>query len=200
MDTRFEEARSLRDRGRGILEELGMGLGLAGTAQLLGRIERLAGDDAAAEREFRAGYDTSLALGETGFLSTTACDLGRAVYLQGRYDEALQLSEEAERAGAADDILTQCKWRNLRGLALARRGQFEEAERLAREGVELVRRTDYIETIAELTGQLGEVLALAGKAPEARAVFDEALRLNEQKGNLVGVGRIRDRLGQLEAQ
>ena len=46
---RVEEARSLRDRGRDILLELGMRLHLAGTAQLLGQIEMLAGDHAAAK-------------------------------------------------------------------------------------------------------------------------------------------------------
>ncbi len=103
MAGRPDEARKLARRGKDIYEQMGMRLRLAGGSQLFGHIESLSGDEAANERELREGYDISLELGETGYLSTTACDLGECVYVQGRPDEAMALSEEAERLGARDD-------------------------------------------------------------------------------------------------
>src|SRR5580765_7740435 len=48
-----------------------------------GGLSWLAGDPAAAEREFRASYELSEEIGETGYLSTTACFLAEALYAQG---------------------------------------------------------------------------------------------------------------------
>jgi class 3 adenylate cyclase/tetratricopeptide (TPR) repeat protein len=200
MQGRFDEARSLRDHGRGILMELGMRLQLAGTSQLLGYVDSLAGDFAAAERAFFEGCQASRELGETGYLSTTACDLGEAVLAQGREDEALRLTEEAEELGSADDVMTQCKWRAVRAKVLVRRGRIEEAARLGHEAVELVRQTDYVDDIAKILASLGDVLELAGKTEPAREAYAEAAGLFERKGNIVSAGRARERLAALEAE
>jgi hypothetical protein len=40
---------------------------------------------------------------------------------------------------------------------------------------------------------LGEVLALAGKEVEAKEAFTHAVELHEQKGNIAGAARTRDR-------
>ena len=146
----FEEARAQRDRGRQLADELGLPLHRAGMAMMFGRVDQLAGDDRAAEAELRLGYDLSRELGDTGYLSTTACYLGEVVYAQGRYDEALRLSEEAEQAGAPDDAITQMKWRALRGLVLVEQGRMQEAESLARESVEVARPGDTLDDIGML--------------------------------------------------
>jgi ATP/maltotriose-dependent transcriptional regulator MalT len=182
------------------MEELGSRLGLAGTSQLLGSIESLRGDESAAEREYREGYDLSVELGETGYLSTTACYLGETAYAQGRYGEALRLSEESEQAGASDDVSTQIRWRALRAKVLARQGQLEQAKQLAHDAVQRSRRTDYIDETAQTLGSLAEVFELAGDLPGARSALEEALQLYDQKGNVVSAGRTRDRLASLEAQ
>ena len=152
------------------------------------------------ERELREGYDISLELGETGYLSTTACDLGECVYVQGRPDEAMALSEEAERLGARDDLATQYKWRALRAKVLARNASFEEAEQLAREAVDLVERTDYINDAGEIYRSLGEVLEQASRPEEAKQAYAESVRLFEQKGNVVRAGQVREGLTGLESQ
>jgi tetratricopeptide (TPR) repeat protein len=136
-------------------------------------------------------------LGETALLSTTACFLGNAVYEQGRFDEAFDLTEEGERLGSPDDVMTQSELRGVRPKVLARRGLFEEAERLAREAVTLVKRTDYIAETAGIVLSYGEVEELAGKAHEADAAHSEALALYEQKGNVVRVAAVRERLERL---
>ena len=196
----FEQARLLRDRGRELTEELGLPINRAGMSMMFGRVDQLAGDDRAAEAEFRAGYDLSRDLGETGYLSTIACFLGEVVFEQGRYDEAFRLSEEAERAGAPDDVMTQMKWRALRGLVLVEQGRMQEAELLARESVEVARPGDTLDDIGICVAALGRVLERAGKLEEARAAFQEASDLWERKGNVVSAAHARESLARLPTQ
>jgi tetratricopeptide (TPR) repeat protein len=200
MAGRAEEARRLARRGKDIYEQMGMKLRLAGGSQLFGSVESLSGDEAANERELREGYAISLEVGEMGYLSTTACDLGESVLAQRRPDEAMALSEEGERLGSPDDLVTQYKWRALRAKLLAREGRFEEAERLAREGIEVVGRTDYINDAGETYRTLGEVLELAARPEEAKQAYAESARFFEQKGNVVRAGHVRERLAHLEAE
>ena len=190
MQGRFDEARALRDRAKGVLEELGLRLHLAGSHQF-GYMELLAGDPESAEAEFRAMYLMSKHIGETGFLSTTAGYLAQAVYAQGRYDEAFQLSEEAERAAAADDVFSQSGWRSIRAKTLARRGDFAAAEPLARAAEALVQPTDFLNHVAEPMEDLAEVLTLAGRPDDAREPLMRALTLYGRKGNVVMAERTR---------
>jgi tetratricopeptide (TPR) repeat protein len=196
----FDQARSLRDRAREMIDELGMPLHRAGISMMLGLVDELAGDLQAAEDEYRTGYDLCRALGDTGYLSTTACCLGRVALAQGRYEEALRLSEESEVVGAADDLLTQLAWRALRARVFARQGRLDEAETLAREAKELASRGDTIDERARALSALSEVLQHAGKADEARSFLEEALRLWEQKGNVALASPARNRLMELERQ
>jgi hypothetical protein len=100
-----------------------------------GQIELIAGDPAAAERHLREGYEALRAMGERGLLSTITGRLAEAVYLQGRLDEAQQLTEEAQALAVNDDIDAQARWRATRAKLLAQRGQFPEARRLAAEAM-----------------------------------------------------------------
>jgi class 3 adenylate cyclase/tetratricopeptide (TPR) repeat protein len=193
----FDKARQLREQARGALEGLGMRLELAGAAHDFGRVELLAGDPAAAEREFRAGYELSERMGETGYLSTTAGLLAQALYAQGRYEEALRYTKEGERAAAADDVVSQFLWRAVRATVLARRGELEPAEKLAREAVTLADSTDDLDRRGTVHLALAEVLQLAGRESEASAEAQESLRLYEAKGNVVSVGRVRAMLAGL---
>ena len=81
--------------------------------------------------------------------------------------------------------------------ALARRGELEEGERLAREAVVLAAETDMLNAHAEALVDLAEILSLAGR--DARSELDRALALYEQKGNLVMAERTRAGLAQLAA-
>ena len=50
--------------------------------------------------------------------------LAEALYAQGHFGEALQLTKEAEALAVADDFDAQGRWRATRAKLLARRGQF----------------------------------------------------------------------------
>jgi ATP/maltotriose-dependent transcriptional regulator MalT len=168
-----------------MLRDLGQGVNAASTGLDLARVELLGGDLALAEREVRADYDFLAKMGETYFLSTMAALLSRIVRDQGRDAEALALSETAEAATAADDMESQALWRAIRAPIVARSGNAELAEELARSALELVRQTEAPTLQADALCELASVLQLNGKTGEALQVIDEAIGLYRSKGNVV---------------
>jgi class 3 adenylate cyclase/tetratricopeptide (TPR) repeat protein len=198
MQGRFEEARRKVTAGRLIYTELALALDWAGSAMLAGRVELLAADPAGAEQVLREGYDALGRLGETGYLSTVAALLAEAVRMQGRLEEALQLSKASEQAAAPDDFDSQGAWRSVRAQALAEQGAVAEAERLAREGVTLLEPTDFLVNRAESHVALADVLRLAGRRKEAAAALEEALHLYQRKGDVVSAAMTRALLDELE--
>jgi tetratricopeptide (TPR) repeat protein len=194
MQGRFEGARASVAHANALAEEHGLDVLLdSHTRPAAGYVELLAEDAAAAERALRPACEGTERVGELGYLSSIAPMLIEAVYLQGRNDEALRLSERwhPERLTVPEDADAQIGWRRVRAKALARRGDFEEAERLVREAVAIASQTDFLENQAQATEDLGEVLQLAGRGKESAAAFHEAMRLCDEKGNTVAARRIR---------
>ncbi len=86
-------------------------------------------------------------VGELGFLSSIAPLLADALYMQGRDEEALRLTERwrPERLTVPEDADAQAGWRRVRAKVLARMGDFDEAERLGREAMAILSRADYLD-------------------------------------------------------
>jgi tetratricopeptide (TPR) repeat protein len=152
--------------------------------------ELTAGDPGLAARIALGGVDELEALGEQGWLSTVAGMAAEALYRLGQDEEAWRLTEKAEDAGAADDVITQMLIRQVRGKLLSRRGQHEAAEGLVREAVEWGEPTDALEVKADSYRDLAIVLAAADKRSEAREALARAQRLYEEKGHTAGVARV----------
>jgi tetratricopeptide (TPR) repeat protein len=190
MRGEFGTARDLYARARLMLHELGRNVVAASSSQQSCRVEMLAGDPAAAERELRRDYAELAEMGDKYFLSTAAGELAQAVYAQGRYAEAEKLTRVAEELSAEDDLTSQALWRSGRAKALARRRLDEKPEELAREAVELLEGTDALALRADTLEDLAEVLTLVG-TDGARERLSEALDLFEQKGDVVSAGRVR---------
>jgi tetratricopeptide (TPR) repeat protein len=166
-----------------------------------GAVALLAGDAVAAERLLRPACERLEEVGELGYLSSTAPPLLDALYRQGKDDEALRLSDRwhPDRLTVPEDVDAQVGWRVVRAKLLARRGALAEAERLAREAVELAEATEYVELTADAYAALGDVLRDAGRHGDAEHALRESLRLHEAKGNLVAAAQIRSRLGKRPA-
>jgi hypothetical protein len=79
----------------------------------------------------------------------------------------------------------------VRAKLLARRGDVEEAERLAREATERAARTDLLDDRAQALADLAEVLRLGGRPEESATVLEEAIHFHEQKGNVAAAERLR---------
>jgi ATP/maltotriose-dependent transcriptional regulator MalT len=128
-----------------------------------------------------------------------AGDLAQAVYLQGRHDEAFELSRVAEELAADDDVTSQAFWRSVRAKVLARRGEPDEALAVGESAVELLRETDDLVALARVLTDLAEVQAVDHLVTEARASLEEAAELLERKENAVGAKRAREALDGLAA-
>jgi tetratricopeptide (TPR) repeat protein len=191
----FDDARRLHARRLTIRKELGLELMALLDSSVAGWVEMLAGDAVAAERILRPAYQVLEQMGATGELQVGSY-LSEAVYQRGRYEEAERLAhsvEELDPTSIAEFSLA----RRVRAKAVARLGQLEEGERLAREAVALIDQTDFPIDRADARMDLAEVLVLAGPPDEAAEVLQDALRLHEQKGNLVSAERTRALLAEL---
>ncbi len=191
QQARFDDADEFMARDRAITDELGTRLTAAAAAELYGWVLMLADDLPAAEAEARRGFDSLLEMGDRSSASTLAAVLAQILYALGRLDEVLELTALGRDESSPDDLHTQIQWRGPRAKVLARRGELEEAERLAREGVELAGPTDFLNVRATALLDLAEVLLAGGRAEEAAAAVAAAAALFEQKGNVVGLARSR---------
>jgi class 3 adenylate cyclase/tetratricopeptide (TPR) repeat protein len=163
----------------------------------LAEIAALAGDHAAAAGYLRRACDTYERQGNRGWLSTSAPALGRSLSALGRYDEADSLAQLGRELGGEQDFATQMLWRQVQALVLAHRGEHAEAERLAREAVEIAEPTDALNYQADALCDLAEVLAAAGRSVEAAAALEQALERYERKKNLAMVAQVRPKLEEL---
>ncbi|HEY8854556.1 MAG TPA: tetratricopeptide repeat protein [Candidatus Dormibacteraeota bacterium] len=178
MRGRFAEAREHFAHCIAILEELGVKLRVVTRQHFFADIELLGDDPAAAERAMRWAYDREVEMGEKQDIPGTTNRLADALYRQGRYEEAAQWIE----IGGAPGI---------RALLAARRGDFEQAETLARKSVAMTERGQNLNARGTALLRLAEVLSMAGRSGEAVPALNEAIKLYERKGNLVSAQEAR---------
>ena len=172
MRGRFAEAREHFAECIAILDELGIKLRVVTRQHFLADIELLADNPAAAEQAMRWAYDRELEMGEKADIPGTTNRLAEALYRQGRYEEAAQWIEIGGGRG-------------IRALLAARRGEFQQAETLAREMVAMTERGQNFNARGTAQMRLAEVLSMAGRSGEAASALNDAIQLYERKGNLV---------------
>jgi class 3 adenylate cyclase/tetratricopeptide (TPR) repeat protein len=193
----YEAAREEQTVGSELYRQFGNELLRAGSNMGRAFVELRAGRLDAAEAATRQGIEVLERLGEQGFLSTTVGLLAETLCRQGRYDEAEELARRTAELAIVDDFDPIFRWRAVLARVMAQRGEFVEAEKLAREGVEIVEQTDWHLHRGEAFTALGEVLELAGRADEARAIYEQAIEAFELKGSLPDLEATRQRIGAL---
>ncbi|MGN6169389.1 MAG: ATP-binding protein, partial [Solirubrobacteraceae bacterium] len=184
MRRHFDAARELIADAKQLAQELGQEVTLARIAIQAGPIEMLAGDPAGAERELRPAYDALLRIEHWGHLTTVQLRLADALFEQGRPDEELLLINLEEQYIPEWDIDASVGWRRVWAKVLARRGNFNQAEELARQAVDAAARTDYTDTHGKALADLAAALRRMDKWQQADSALEEAIRLYEQKGNI----------------
>jgi class 3 adenylate cyclase/tetratricopeptide (TPR) repeat protein len=182
----FARARDLASQRESMASELGLPLALAGIKSLAAQVAMVAGDSATAEQKWRESCDLFREMGERGYLSTRAAELAeKSLYVQGKYDEAERFANLGRETGSSDDIETQARWRGAQAKVFARHGDFEAAERLAREAVELVAPTDFLELRGDVLMDVAEVFRLATRDEDAASAAQRAREAYEAKGMVV---------------
>ena len=148
---RPDEARALHAELRNELVERGGAKAVL--AALEGydiEIELLGGDPEAAVAAGEESCRMREELGRWAELSTTAAGLALAYIELDRLGDAERWTARAAELGAAEDATTQMLWRQARARVLARRGDYEQAERLASEAVEIGEATEDLNSKAEV--------------------------------------------------
>ena len=196
----FDLAERRHRRANEIYEGLGLTLMVAASGQIGGRIKMHAGDLEAAESEFRSAHEALERLGEKSWLSSGAAELAEVLYSQGRYEEAESFALVSKRSAQAGDIDPQARWRATYAKVLAKLGELDRAEELAREAVQLCEGTDFLDLRGDVAVALAEVLHSGGKDEAAILAAREALGFYEQKGNVVSAGKASLVLAELQAK
>jgi tetratricopeptide (TPR) repeat protein len=182
-------ARDLYQRSRAMLSELGFTFSAALTSLTSGPVEMLAGDLVRAESELRGDYEALREMGEKGYMPSVAGLLAEVLCAQGRYEEAGQFAQVCREAAALSDVGAQYQWRSILAKLLAKRGETDEAEPLAREAVQIINATDQPAIKGDGLMSLATVLSAADKTEEAAATLHQAISLFEQKGDVVSAAR-----------
>jgi tetratricopeptide (TPR) repeat protein len=194
----FDAARADIARADAMAAEAGLEMLLISSgSHVLAYVELEAGDPQAALDAALPSYEAMAATGDTAFSSTSAGMVGWTLAELGRLDEAERYAQIALDTAAETDGESQALGRQTRARVLARRGQFQEAERLAREAIAIRATAEGPNGHAEALMALAEVLRLAGRRSEGLETLTEAAERFAQKGNIVMVERTRRLIAQL---
>jgi tetratricopeptide (TPR) repeat protein len=152
-----------------------------------------------AERVIRPAVEALVRMGERNLMPSAAILLAEALYRQGRLDEAMLATMMSEQVTGKDDVAARVGWRSTRGKVLAAQGDLGEAERVAREAVQIGSGTGFLPFEADSLADLGAVLEAAGKTSDAISALRSALEVYERKGIVPSAARTRATLARLES-
>ena len=196
-ESRFRAWLATLSQSRSTFPDLGLRTTLASSTQISGMVEMLAGDPVAAEAEFRRGDEIFTEMGERLYRTTSAPLLARALFEQGRLDEADRyVTRAAEIAG--DDEASRSEWGAVRARLLSTAGEHEQAARLAQEVVDITAASGEPQQHGDALFDLGAVLHVAGGKEGARTALVAAEDVYRAKGvvpALDTVARARAELG-----
>jgi hypothetical protein len=172
MLDRVDEARATVRAGEAQLREIGDDEIYFQAAHV--EIERIVGDDEAAASWMQEAYGFGVDHDVAGTIATYGGMRAVTLCALDRHGEAEALASECRALSAEDDLLSQAVWRQAMALVDSHRGRHDEAQRRAREAVEMTRQTDSLLWIGDALVVLGRVLASAGSPDLAATELREA--------------------------
>ena len=167
-------------------------------ATLLGICGALAGDNGLAHRAFDSALRRMLDQDDFAHASTPMA--WNAVLRLERGDDRALVEPEVERAAELTspyDVISVALVLSARGLAAAQGGDFDEANRLMAESVQVVEGCDQLWQRADIYRWWSLVKAAEGDTPEERRLLEQARDTYRRKGVTVWAERCRDRLAEI---
>lgn len=185
MEGRILEARERLAQSRVATERLGLRW-QTGTHDLLaGFIELLADDPVAADAHLCRGIEMFREMGDMWFLSILSIEQARALYQQGRDQDAIALVERLDAFAKDPSASYRIRRMEVLGRLLARVGDRTAALELSREAVHVAAQTDFLGFHADALTGLAEVCRANAQPERAAEALESAIRLYERKGNVV---------------
>jgi class 3 adenylate cyclase/tetratricopeptide (TPR) repeat protein len=192
----IDAARDLEDSEL-VLLEAGMELEATSVYNTRAWIAHCSGDFHEETRVFEAMVARLEELDDRAYLSTTYMELGICLAQLGRDEEAQRALERARELTSSDDVIDVIGLAALEALLTARRGEFEDARRLAQGALDRVDETDALPLRLRIRRIDADVLQRAGRSDEARALLEESIELGERHGHVVLAQRAREQLAAL---
>jgi class 3 adenylate cyclase/tetratricopeptide (TPR) repeat protein len=189
--------RELLEEARAIFTELGHREALGVLPFSTSLLELRAGNPAAAERELRAGLELLLNMGERGRTPSLAAFLAGALIEQERLAEAEEYVKLGREVALESDASGQAHLDIVAARLLARRGEMDEAIRLAEESVETLIDTHEFLNLPDVLMWQAEILKLAGRVENAKAALRKAADVAARKGAVVDERQAKERLAAL---
>jgi tetratricopeptide (TPR) repeat protein len=184
MQGEFDEARALAAEVGRTLEELGLRQAAAAHSAAVSEVEALAGDDAAAERVLRTGYETVTASGDSHAGVNIAWRLGLALARQGKDEEAERFARVAER-GQPKGFWADVWWRIVLARVEAQRGATEAARRRVDDARARMGSVQESGMKADALLESAEALREAALEDEAALLVAEAAAIADRLGYVV---------------
>ena len=197
MCGRFDQARAIGADARQHLSEVGHGLFLANLAQSTGRVEELAGDLDAAEREYTRSCADLQAIGESAYLSTVAGLHALLLARRGKPAPAETALELARTHGSTDDAMTQSLVLQTEGLLAAAVGDADHARAATAAALQREPGDQQPDSAGEAYLTAADVEQALGDTSAEREQLAAALALFQAKGNVVRAGEVNSRLQNL---
>ena len=186
LDDRPDQARLTVEEAATIYDEIGEPYARVNNCgRVLGRIEMLYADTAAATTTFADCCDAFDRMHDKAGLSTLAAELADALCASGRDEEAAAWLDVARTNAGAHDASAQYTWRRVQAKLDARSGSHEAAQAVALEAARIASSTDALNDHGQVLLDLAEVLALGVLRSKGAEHVERALELFERKGNLV---------------
>ncbi len=188
-----ESAREMIERGIATRRTLGDLPGAAMTqAEGLGYFcSMVIGDWERALRDLEQGHAALREMQDRNYLAVTCGWIAHALLELGRTDDAMRFVDECRAAAADGWVAAQVLWRGAAARIAVRRGDAAQADRLAREAVDLALRTDRVDTQTDALMDLADVLRVLGRPAEAADAAAQALARYERKEVLPAAARAR---------
>lgn len=127
--------------------------------------------------------------------------LGRFLYLRGHYTEGRKMLEKAlGRDEAQAATLMRARALNGAGVLIAGQGDYAAAQGLLEESLTIYRELTERQSIAVVSGNLGNIYGDLGAYAAAHALYVESLDLLRELGDRMGVARTLNSLGTLASR
>ena len=143
-----------------------------------------------ADRELRREFVAFGDVGERYFRPLVGALLSQVVCSDGRYDEALAITNDVEALAAGDDIEAQALWRSVRAKVFARTGRITEAVQLAQRAVVIVASAEAPVLMGDMLVDEATVLGQAGRMDDAADALAVARELYAHKGATLPLRRV----------
>ncbi|HSI97636.1 MAG TPA: tetratricopeptide repeat protein, partial [Gaiellaceae bacterium] len=136
-------------------------------------------------------------LGDRFVLPLVGALLARAIYEQGRADEATELHSALAKVADPKDVETQALLSSVEALVLLHAEEVEQAEAAAERAVAFLNDIESHDLRADCLVMHARTVAASGRKAEALTILEQALELYTLKGNVVSTERTRAMISEL---